>query len=85
MRNRMIAGNWKMNKTYTEGVALMQDLASELKDGTGDVDVVVCPPTVDLRASPPSSTRSPLPSPSAPRTSTGRSLAPSPARPLPTC
>ena len=49
MRNRMIAGNWKMNKTYTEGVALMQDLASELKDGTGDVDVVVCPPTVDLK------------------------------------
>ena len=49
MRNRMIAGNSKMNKTYTEGVALMQDLASELKDGTGDVDVVVCPPTVDLK------------------------------------
>ena len=27
MRNRMIAGNWKMNKTYTEGVQLAQDLA----------------------------------------------------------
>lgn len=49
MRNRMIAGNWKMNKTYTEGVVLVKDLAGELKSGTGDVDVVVCPPLVDLK------------------------------------
>jgi triosephosphate isomerase len=45
----MIAGNWKMNKTYTEGVELAEGLASELKDGTGSVDVVVCPPAVDLK------------------------------------
>lgn len=49
MRNRMIAGNWKMNKTYTEGVALAEGLASELAEGTGSVDVVVCPPAVDLK------------------------------------
>ncbi len=49
MRNRMIAGNWKMNKTYTEGVELAEGLASELQDGTGSVDVVVCPPAVDLK------------------------------------
>lgn len=49
MRNRMIAGNWKMNKTYTEGVVLASELAEELKHGTGEVDVVVCPPTVDLK------------------------------------
>ena len=49
MRKRMIAGNWKMNKTYAEGVVLAQGLADELKDGTGDVDVVVCPPAVDLK------------------------------------
>ncbi|WP_028264440.1 triose-phosphate isomerase [Atopobium fossor] len=49
MRNRMIAGNWKMNKTYTESVVLACELAEELKDGTGNVDVVVCPPTVDLK------------------------------------
>ena len=49
MRNRIIAGNWKMNKTYTEGVELAEGLASELKDGTGSVDVVVCPPAVDLK------------------------------------
>ena len=49
MRNRMIAGNCKMNETYTEGVVLAQGLAKELADGTGDVDVVVCPPAVDLK------------------------------------
>ena len=49
MRNHMIAGNWKMNETYTEGVVLAQGLAKELADGTGDVDVVVCPPAVDLK------------------------------------
>lgn len=49
MRNRMIAGNWKMNKTFTEGVVLAQGLVRELEGGTGDVDVVVCPPTVDLK------------------------------------
>ena len=50
MRNRMIAGNWKMNKTYADGVVLAQGLADELagKD-LGGVDVVVCPPTVDLK------------------------------------
>ncbi len=49
MRKRMIAGNWKMNETYTEGVALAEGLAKELADGTGDVDVVVCPPAVDMK------------------------------------
>ncbi|MEE1275154.1 MAG: triose-phosphate isomerase [Olegusella sp.] len=49
MRKRMIAGNWKMNETYSEGVVLAQGLAKELADGTGDVDVVVCPPAVDLK------------------------------------
>ena len=49
MRNRMIAGNWKMNETYTEGVVHAQGLAKERADGTGDGDVVVCPPAVDLK------------------------------------
>ena len=49
MRNRMIAGNWKMNKTYDEGVVLAQGLVDELKDGTGSVDVVVCPPAIDVK------------------------------------
>ena len=49
MRKLMIAGTWKMNKTYTEGVVLAQGLADALKDVEVKVDVVVCPPTVDLK------------------------------------
>lgn len=50
MRNRMIAGNWKMNKTYAEGVVLAQELSSELgQTKPRGVDVVVCPPAVDLK------------------------------------
>lgn len=49
MRKLMIAGNWKMNKTYTEGVVLAQGLVDALKGTEVKVDVVVCPPTVDLK------------------------------------
>jgi triosephosphate isomerase len=49
MRNRVMAGNWKMNKTYSEAVELATGLAAELKDGTGSVDVIVAPPAVDLK------------------------------------
>lgn len=49
MRNRVMAGNWKMNKTYDEAVDLAKGLAKELADGTGDVDVIVAPPAVDLK------------------------------------
>ena len=49
MRKLMIAGNWKMNKTYSEGVVLAQGLVDALKDTEVKVDVVVCPPAVDLK------------------------------------
>ncbi len=49
MRKHMIAGNWKMNKTYTEAVTLAKELADALGEGNG-VEVVVCPPAVDLKA-----------------------------------
>lgn len=48
-RTRLIAGNWKMNKNYTEGVALAQDLANALGKDTNGVEVVVCPPFTDLK------------------------------------
>ena len=48
MRKRMIAGNWKMNKTFSEAIVLAQGIVDELSAGTGDVDVVVAPPAVDL-------------------------------------
>ena len=48
MRNRMIAGNWKMNKNYSEAVTLATEICDKLGSGNG-VDVVVCPPAVDLK------------------------------------
>lgn len=48
-RKHLIAGNWKMNETYSEGVTLAQELANCLKSSTVEADVVVCPPFVDLK------------------------------------
>ncbi len=48
MRRPMIAGNWKMNKTPAETVALLQEL-KKIQPRT-NVEVVVCPMTVSLFA-----------------------------------
>jgi len=47
MRKPIIAGNWKLNKTPHEAILLVDELKRELVDNTG-VDVVLCPPFVDL-------------------------------------
>ncbi len=49
MRRKFIAGNWKMNLSRAESVALASGLAQQLGDAT-DVDVAVCPPSVYLDA-----------------------------------
>ena len=49
MRKKIIAGNWKMNKTFAEA----RDLAEAIKRDVGDVrdvDVVLCPPFTALKA-----------------------------------
>lgn len=49
MRKPMMAGNWKMNKTVEEAVAL----AEAIRDGVGgveSVDRVLCPPFLSLAA-----------------------------------
>ena len=49
MARKIVAGNWKMNKTVNEGVQLVEELKSELaKVDTNDVTVVVSPPYVNL-------------------------------------
>lgn len=49
-RKPLMAGNWKMNKTIGEAVVLAQDISNNYDDRWGDdVDVVVCPPFVDLK------------------------------------
>jgi len=42
-RTPLIAGNWKMYKTATEGTALARELRQRLGSG-GGVEVAVCPP-----------------------------------------
>ena len=42
-RKKLIAGNWKMNKTSADGVALARDLVVAIGK-QAEVDVVVCPP-----------------------------------------
>ncbi len=46
-RKKLIAGNWKMNKTSADAVALVQELVGAIGRQV-DVDVVVCPPFTAL-------------------------------------
>ncbi|MDP4147750.1 MAG: triose-phosphate isomerase, partial [Bacillota bacterium] len=48
MRKPIIAGNWKMNNTVAQSVALIEELKPLVKDAK--VDVVVCAPYVALDA-----------------------------------
>jgi len=45
----LIAGNWKMNKTTTEAVALVRELMPRVQ-GLSKVEVAVCPPATALSA-----------------------------------
>ena len=49
MRKKIIAGNWKMNKTVGEAVDLAEAIKREVGD-LRDVDVVLCPPFTALKA-----------------------------------
>ena len=48
-RKLIIAGNWKMNKTVAEALALVKDLKLELA-GVKDADIVICPPFTALES-----------------------------------
>jgi triosephosphate isomerase (TIM) len=48
-RKKLIAGNWKMNKTSADGVALANDIVAAIGKQS-DVDVVVCPPFTAIEA-----------------------------------
>ncbi|RRB03673.1 triose-phosphate isomerase [Larkinella rosea] len=49
MRKKIVAGNWKMNKTLDEAVALVSEVVNMIKDEvTGDVQVVLCTPSIYL-------------------------------------
>lgn len=44
MRRKLIAGNWKMNQTKKEGLALAKSVFEAVAAQKGDFDVLVCPP-----------------------------------------
>ena len=46
MRKKIVTGNWKMNKTPSDAVALVEQLKDKID--TDDVDVVLCVPFVSL-------------------------------------
>jgi triosephosphate isomerase (TIM) len=46
-RTKLVAGNWKMNLSSTEGGALVETLAQHV-EAKPDVDVVVCPPFLSI-------------------------------------
>ena len=49
MRKKIVAGNWKMNKTADEAKALLSEVVNMIKDEvTSDVTVVLCPPALYL-------------------------------------
>jgi triosephosphate isomerase len=51
MRTKIIAGNWKMNKTLEEGQALVTEIRGIVRDEhTGKSQVVLCPPFTSLAA-----------------------------------
>ena len=45
-RKKIIAGNWKMNKTPSEAVALVEELKPLVANE--EVDVVFCVPAIDI-------------------------------------
>jgi triosephosphate isomerase (TIM) len=49
LRKKLIAGNWKMNKTPSDGVALVRDIVLAVGKQS-DVEVVVCPPFTGLES-----------------------------------
>lgn len=44
---KLIAGNWKMNKTTIEAKALIQSIAAEYEE-SGEAELLICPPYTQL-------------------------------------
>ncbi|MFH1498933.1 MAG: triose-phosphate isomerase [Verrucomicrobiota bacterium] len=47
LRKKLIAGNWKMNKTSADAASLAEEIVAAVGKTT-DVDIVVCPPFTSL-------------------------------------
>jgi triosephosphate isomerase (TIM) len=49
MRQKFIAGNWKMNMTHLEAIKFLQELGYNYENKTG-CEVAVCPPSTAIRS-----------------------------------
>ena len=49
MRKNIVAGNWKMNGTFDESLALFQSIASKRNEIPDNVEVMVAPPYLYLK------------------------------------
>jgi triosephosphate isomerase len=51
MRKKIIAGNWKMNKSYDEAMALVSELSNMVKDEYhGSAEIVIIPPALYIHS-----------------------------------
>jgi triosephosphate isomerase (TIM) len=51
MRKKIVAGNWKMNLDYNEGLGLFSEITNMVKDEiTGHQEAVVCSPFIHLHS-----------------------------------
>lgn len=49
MRKKIVAGNWKMNLDYNEGISLFSEIVNMVKDEVrGKQEVVICSPYIHL-------------------------------------
>jgi triosephosphate isomerase (TIM) len=48
MRKKIVAGNWKMNTTLSEGIELAREVNNLVENNPSDVIVVVAPPFIHL-------------------------------------
>lgn len=48
MRKRIVAGNWKMNTSLEEGIALAKSINEEVKASKEDIGVIIAPPFTHL-------------------------------------
>src|ERR1700761_8401595 len=51
MRKKIVAGNWKMNMDYNDGLSLFSEITNMVKDEvTGHQQAVVCSPFIHLHS-----------------------------------
>jgi len=51
MRKKIVAGNWKMNLDYNEGLSLFSEVINMVRDEvTGNQEAVVCCPFIHLHS-----------------------------------